>query len=80
MAYLPVPARKHTGGLKSKRQRAVLKATRKGCWYSAMDLVRLAGIPNPAEAISALRANGVKIEKRWFISDAGPRFCKWKIG
>ena len=77
----PTTVRKHHGSLKSsQRQQAILRNTSRGVWYSAMDLVQLAGIPNPGEAISALRANGVKIEKRYFVSETGARFCKWKIG
>lgn len=73
--------RKHRGEIKtSKRQQAILKATRRGRYYSAMDLVRLAGIPNPAEAISALRLNGVPIEKRDVLAKDGRKRCEWRIG
>ena len=72
--------RKHHGSLKSsKRQQAVLKATRKGRWYSALDLVKISGRANPAEIISALRANKVKIEKR-DVNTGDARYCQWKIG
>lgn len=68
----------HRGSLKSsERQQKILRATRRGRWYSAMDLVRLAGIPNPPEAISALRLNGVKVEKRPI---RGTRSVEWRIG
>ncbi len=76
----PKEKRKHHGSLKSsQRQQAVLKATTKGRWYSAMDLVRLANKPNPAEIISALKANGVKIEKRQ-VNTGDKRYCEWRIG
>ena len=71
----------HRGEIKtSVRQQAILKATRKGRYYSAMDLVRLAGIPNPSEAISALRLNGVPIKKRNRTTKDGRRFAEWAIG
>lgn len=68
----------HRGSLKSsERQQKLLKATRRGRWYSAMDLTRLTGLPNCAEVISALRLNGVKIEKRPI---PGEKCVQWKIG
>lgn len=68
----------HRGSLKSsERQQKILRATRRRSWYSVMDLVRLAKIPNPAEAVSALRLNGVKVEKRPI---PGTRSVEWRIG
>lgn len=45
-------------------------------WLTGMDISMLTFIPNPAEAISALRANGVKIEKR---AVPGERYVQWRL-
>lgn len=68
----------HRGSPKSsERQRKILKATRRGRWYTANDLFRLTRLPNPAEAVSALRNNGIRVEKR---NVPGERYCEWRIG
>lgn len=67
----------HRGKLKSsERQQKVLKAMRGAGWLTGMDISMLTFIPNPAEAISALRANGVKIEKR---AVPGERYVQWRL-
>jgi len=69
---------RHHGSLKSSRQQKVLKALKKGGWCSGLTIVLRAGeyINNVAEAISALRFNGIEIESR---PVAGKRHFEWRI-
>jgi len=69
---------RHHGTLAAKRQQIVLKALKQGGWCTGLVLTIRAKeyIPNIAEAISALRFNGVKIEKR---AVPGKRYCQWRL-
>jgi hypothetical protein len=44
-----------------------------------MELIHLCGVVNPAESVSALRLNGILVEKKNFIGRDGKRIVRWRV-